>query len=257
MLERVAFDQTRIPEVTTDFASAGCFPFRHHNANAQIFFCLPDLTRVKSGRACLPPAGAIPRPPRQARPDLRACRASPTPLALRLAPSGNPAGRPATGRSSIRSSAQTRSYDGFRSDLLLLAGFTTDLGKPTPPPLPCGWHLQATLPGDLPPAGRTSGPQRRPEVTTDFAQIFFCLLDLTRVKSGRACLPTGRRVPAPPRQARPDLRAYRPSPPPLALRLGTFRQPYRATCHRQVAHPVLIGDALQGYYRAENLPHRR
>ena len=30
------------------------------------------------------------------------------------------------------------------------------------------------------------------------------LSDLTRVKSDRACLPTGRRVPRPPRQSRPD-----------------------------------------------------
>ncbi len=41
-----------------------------------------DLTRVKSVRACLPPAGAMDAPARQARPDC-ARRPSPAPLALR------------------------------------------------------------------------------------------------------------------------------------------------------------------------------
>ena len=33
---------------------------------------LPDLSRDKSGRACLPLAGALPRQPSQARPDFPA-----------------------------------------------------------------------------------------------------------------------------------------------------------------------------------------
>ena len=60
---------------------------------------LTDLTRVKSVRACLPPAGALPRPPRQARPDLRTsgrwqapCRRA---CALRQRPGGASTGSPA------------------------------------------------------------------------------------------------------------------------------------------------------------------
>ena len=47
---------------------------------------LVDLTRVKSTRACLPLAGALPRPPRQARPDLQASAQAdgPLPFGLRL-----------------------------------------------------------------------------------------------------------------------------------------------------------------------------
>jgi hypothetical protein len=37
-------------------------------------------------------------------------------------------------------------------------------------------------------------------------KLTFFLLDLTRVKSNRACLPLGRRVPRPPRQAQSDFR---------------------------------------------------
>ena len=52
-------------------------------------FCfLPDLAADKSGRACLPPAGAIVRPPRQSRPDFPATALNPTAVALRLAPAG-------------------------------------------------------------------------------------------------------------------------------------------------------------------------
>ena len=49
---------------------------------------LPDLSRDKSGRACLPLAGAFPRPPSQARPDFPASGPAPHPLAsgLRLQP---------------------------------------------------------------------------------------------------------------------------------------------------------------------------
>ncbi|OYU38173.1 MAG: hypothetical protein CFE33_16470 [Pseudorhodobacter sp. PARRP1] len=36
---------------------------------SKYLFLLPDLFPNKSGRACLPPAGAFPRPPSQARPD--------------------------------------------------------------------------------------------------------------------------------------------------------------------------------------------
>ncbi len=49
---------------------------------------LTDLSRDKSVRACLPPAGAIPRPPRQARTDGQR-HASGQPLASALARSGN------------------------------------------------------------------------------------------------------------------------------------------------------------------------
>jgi hypothetical protein len=41
---------------------------------------LVDLTRVKSTRACLPLAGALPRPPRQARPDLQTSAQADIPL---------------------------------------------------------------------------------------------------------------------------------------------------------------------------------
>ena len=49
---------------------------------------LPDLSRDKSGRACLPLAGALPRQPRQARPDFQLFRHVEHPLAsgLRLQP---------------------------------------------------------------------------------------------------------------------------------------------------------------------------
>jgi hypothetical protein len=49
---------------------------------------LPDLSRDKSGRACLPLAGALPRQPSQARPDLQLFRHAEHPLAsgLRLQP---------------------------------------------------------------------------------------------------------------------------------------------------------------------------
>ena len=49
---------------------------------------LPDLSRDKSGRACLPVAGALPRQPSQARPDFQLFRHADHPLAsgLRLQP---------------------------------------------------------------------------------------------------------------------------------------------------------------------------
>ena len=49
---------------------------------------LPDLSRDKSGRACLPLAGALPRQPSQARPDFQPCGNAEHPLAsgLRLQP---------------------------------------------------------------------------------------------------------------------------------------------------------------------------
>jgi hypothetical protein len=47
---------------------------------------LVDLTRVKSTRACLPLAGALPRPPRQARPDLQTSAQAETPLPAGLRP---------------------------------------------------------------------------------------------------------------------------------------------------------------------------
>ena len=50
---------------------------------------LSDLTRVKSDRACLPFGRRVPRPPSQARSDLTSRIPGLTPLALRLAPSGN------------------------------------------------------------------------------------------------------------------------------------------------------------------------
>jgi hypothetical protein len=48
----------------------------------------PDLARDRTGRACLPPAGAFPRPPRQPRPDFRPDAPNATPLALGLASPG-------------------------------------------------------------------------------------------------------------------------------------------------------------------------
>ena len=47
----------------------------------------PDLSRDKSGRACLPRAGALPRQPSQARPDFLTVVCCTTPVGLRLAPS--------------------------------------------------------------------------------------------------------------------------------------------------------------------------
>ena len=49
---------------------------------------LPDLSRDKSGRACLPLAGALPRQPSQARPDFQLFRHAEHLLAsgLRLQP---------------------------------------------------------------------------------------------------------------------------------------------------------------------------
>jgi hypothetical protein len=46
-------------------------------------FFLPDLARDKSGRACLPLAGAKPRRPRQPRPDFQAFVCGTSPLARR------------------------------------------------------------------------------------------------------------------------------------------------------------------------------
>ena len=59
---------------------------------------LADLTRVKSARACLPPAGAF-----RARPGRRGQISNPavcgtSPLAPRLAPSGNETAETSTGR---------------------------------------------------------------------------------------------------------------------------------------------------------------
>jgi hypothetical protein len=64
---------------------------------------LPDLSHDKSGRACLPLAGALPRPLRQTRPDFSRpdCR---EPLAFRLAPPRNRVGRLSTGQSLFRPS---------------------------------------------------------------------------------------------------------------------------------------------------------
>ena len=47
---------------------------------------LPDLISIKSGRACLPSAGAIPHQPSQARPDFPMLGhvENPLPAALRL-----------------------------------------------------------------------------------------------------------------------------------------------------------------------------
>ena len=44
--------------------------FLRSSAIIQFFPVLPDLISIKSGRACLPPAGAFHAPARQARPDL-------------------------------------------------------------------------------------------------------------------------------------------------------------------------------------------
>ena len=67
---------------------------------------LPDLTSVKSGRACLPFGRRVPRPPRQSRPDYR-CQECGKPLACGLAPFGNRTAetlhRSVSGRSSARS----------------------------------------------------------------------------------------------------------------------------------------------------------
>ncbi len=56
---------------------------------------LADLTRVKSARACLPLAGALPRQPRQARADFQAWSRVETPLPAGLRPSAiGPGKRP-------------------------------------------------------------------------------------------------------------------------------------------------------------------
>ncbi len=77
------------------------------------------------------------------------------------------------------------------------------------------------------------------------------LPDLTRVKSGRACLPLGRRVPRPPRQARPDFQAVSPAQPPLpcGLRLWALG---RATLHWSVTLPVRV----QGWSAKRDDPKR-
>ena len=66
---------------------------------------LPDLTSVKSGRACLPFGRRVLRPPRQSRPDYR-CQEGGKPLACGLAPFGNRTAetlhRSVSGRSSAR-----------------------------------------------------------------------------------------------------------------------------------------------------------
>ena len=61
-------------------------------------------------------------------------------------------------------------------------------------------------------------------------KLTFFLLDLTRVKSNRACLPLGRRVPRQPRQARADFQRSAPveSPLPAGLRpsaIGPGKRP--------------------------------
>ena len=67
---------------------------------------LPDLTSVKSGRACLPFGRRVPRPPRQSRPDYR-CQEGGEPFACGLAPFGNRTAetlpQSVSGRSSARS----------------------------------------------------------------------------------------------------------------------------------------------------------
>jgi hypothetical protein len=62
------------------------------------------------------------------------------------------------------------------------------------------------------------------------------LPDLTSVKSGRACLPLGRRVPRPPRQSRPDYRCQEGSLP--ALRLRAVRSGL-TICHWQIVRAAL------------------
>ena len=55
-------------------------------------FSFPDLSPDKSGRACLPPAGAL-RPPSQARPDCSLITRLFEVIALRLTPPGKAPGR--------------------------------------------------------------------------------------------------------------------------------------------------------------------
>ena len=78
-------------------------------------WCLLDLTRVKSGRACLPRQARQPRQPSRRAPiyDRRECDAS---LACRLAASSNRVGRSPTGGPLFRPSYQCRRGDGFADD---------------------------------------------------------------------------------------------------------------------------------------------
>jgi hypothetical protein len=57
-----------------------------------------DLTRVKSTRACLPLAGALPRQPRQARSDFLTSALVENPLPAGAAASGNRTRQTSTGR---------------------------------------------------------------------------------------------------------------------------------------------------------------
>jgi hypothetical protein len=80
------------------------------------------------------------------------------------------------------------------------------------------------------------------------------LPDLTRVKSGRACLPLGRRVPRPHRQARPDLPAVSQDYPPLPCGLR-LRATDRATLHRSVTLSVRVPSSERDEKGYEVSPH--
>jgi hypothetical protein len=80
------------------------------------------------------------------------------------------------------------------------------------------------------------------------------LPDLTRVKSGRACLPLDGRVPRPPRQARPDLPAVSQDYPPLPCGLR-LRATDRATLHRSVTLSVRVPSSERDEGGYEVSPH--
>ena len=176
---------------------------------------MPDLTRVKSGRACLPLCRRVPRPPRQARPDYWR-QAWGGPLACGLAPFGNRTAktlpRSVFGRSSggdLPGGVSPRLQRGICRPQFF-GVFLRHCARAHPGrPLPPRPARRATLDPDRPPvdlkwldsggaadeAGSCSSPNMM------LCHRLRCLMappsflpDLTRVKSGRACDPAAPRA---------------------------------------------------------------
>ena len=130
----------------------------------------PDLSVDKSGRACLPPAGAFPRPPRQPRPDYK-CTAQPeNPLAsgLRLQPIGPgdvPLARPLPVLSRPRCSYKTPTQTLHEPD-----GIPTSLNAWDPPRTPSQAQKPAPFRTHGPQAANPAGGQQKFPPSTGYPQ---------------------------------------------------------------------------------------
>jgi hypothetical protein len=240
---------------------------------------LPDLTRVKSGRACLPLCRRVPRPPRQARPDYWR-QAWGGPLACGLAPFGNRTAktlpRSVFGRSSggdLPGGVSPRLQRGICRPQFF-GVFLRHCARAHPGrPLPPRPARRATLDPDRPPvdlkwldsggaadeAGSCSSPNMM------LCHRLRCLMappsflpDLTRVKSGhcpdgRACDPAAPRARRSSRKSSTGRFLIAHHPP-----AGAFSRPPRQArpdYWRQVwGGPLACGLAPFGNRTAKTLP---